>query len=171
MIFPLSTAVIISHKFRYVVASSSWKVSREQFRSHEYVSFLLFLLLKSIHCGLIGYRVSFQFSYICWVFLFDWVYVQIWRKFHEVLINYILLSLGEMFCGYMLGPFDSQPLLVSFFISLVSVLVICQLLRIGCWSHPLIMCVIQCRVCLVMFYECKWLVFGAYMFRMEMSSW
>ena len=59
MNFPLNTALIVSHKFGYVVPSgksliyfcisslTKLSLSRELFSFHEYVGFLLFLLLKS----------------------------------------------------------------------------------------------------------------------------
>ena len=45
----------------------------------------------------IRYKVLFQFSWICWGLLCDWLYDQFFRRFHEML-RFVLLCLGDMFC-------------------------------------------------------------------------
>ena len=107
MNFPLSTPFILSHKFWYVVDScsltskksltiSSYTVVIQQRAIHEFVGFLLFLLLlysTFIQGDLIGCGL-FQYSCICSDFLCDFICVSFRRMFHEVLrIKYIFLCL------------------------------------------------------------------------------
>ena len=49
-----------------------------------------------------------------------------------------------MLCRFLLNPFGSYLLLVSVCLSLVSVSMICPLLRLECWSLPLFLYEVQC---------------------------
>lgn len=60
----------------------------------------------------------------------------IWTKLHNLLrIEYILL-----FCKYLLGPFGLWCHLTPVFPSLVFVCLMCLLVKVGYWCHPLSLC-------------------------------
>ena len=74
---------------------------------YAFCSFCCGRYLTLIHGSQIRCRVLFQFSYFCRDLLYIQVCGQFWRKFYILLKRkYILLSLGETFCKYMLGQFQ-----------------------------------------------------------------
>lgn len=126
MKFPLSSAFILSHKFQCFVPSFfidfkkvfnlffPWSSDYwlQLFSLHESIDFLLFLLfLKSSFNPQLAEKVQgiiSIFFYLLPLATSNQVYGKFLRFFPEMLRRrYILLCLGEMFCRYQLGPFDS----------------------------------------------------------------
>ena len=128
MSFPLSTAFITSFKLGYLVLSFSLNLKKFKFLflflpwpSYHWVghcsasmcmcAFYCFCwyLRPGLVCGdLRGYLVLFQSFCIWWGLFYDWLYGQFWRSLHEVLRRGFIFWFGdEMFCRYLLNPFDS----------------------------------------------------------------
>ena len=107
--FPLSTAVIVSHKFGYFVSSFSlnskksliaffissltkFSLSRALFSFHEFCCFSCYWRPALIHSDLIGCMGLLQSSFICWGLIYERLYGYLWRRYHEVLRRrYIIL--------------------------------------------------------------------------------
>ena len=117
--FPLSMAFIVSHKFKYVVASFSLNSKMSlislfllwpNYHWVEYCSvsihiwafhcFCWYLRTALVRGDLIGCMGLFQSSCICWGLFCDWLYGQFWRRCHEVLrIRHILFFFFKMKCS------------------------------------------------------------------------
>jgi hypothetical protein len=96
------------------------------------------------HADLIGCTRFCPSSCFGWGLFCDKSYGQFWRRYHEVLRRRcFLLFQGEMLCKYLLNSCDSQPLLVSLCLCLVSVSMTCSLVKVGCLCLPLLLCGIQ----------------------------
>ena len=137
MDFPISTALIVSHTFGYVVSLfllnsrktlisffisslTQWWFSSWLFSFHKFVGFLKAeLLLKSnfISWWSNKTQVVTDFFLYLWKFFSYRVWCQFLRRFHEMLRRrYILSYLGGMFYRYLLSPFGSIPPLILLFL-------------------------------------------------------
>ena len=131
--FPLNTGFIVSRKFKQILPSFSLNfrkslisffiysltnssLSRKLFCFHEYMGFLLFLLLlKSSHNP--WWSAGMQAVISIFLYLLMLVLCPFWRSFCEVLrVRHIILLGGgvcEIFCRYLLNQFGSKHLLIS----------------------------------------------------------
>ena len=151
MNFPLSTAFIVSHKFGYDVSTFSLNsrkslisffissltklsLSRELFSFHEYVGFLMFLLLlKSSFNPWWSDKIQLFFQFYCMYRELQcvWICGQFISKFHEVLSRrYIFLYFSWTFSKYQLNSCSCRQS-AGVFICLVLVWRICQLVGVG----------------------------------------
>ena len=101
------------------------------------------------HNDLIGGMGLFWSSYICWGMSCDQLYGWFWRKYHEVLRKKYIFFCFRIKCSLYINLLNPIGLKLHFFPlcpCLVSAFLISSLRRVGCWSHPQLLCQVQCVI-------------------------